>query len=103
MAHSNSAALRAAMADGLPAAAVAAADPNADHRDAVAKNLPFDRFYDTSDELLADPDVDAVWVGVPTAMHRALYAQVIDAGKHLYAEKPLATDLDAVRELADLA
>lgn len=103
IAHLHSSALRDLAADGLPIRPVAAADPDPAHREAVARNLPFERHYDRSEDLLADPDVDAVWVGVPTSMHRELYEQVLAAGKHLYAEKPIATDLPAVRELAALA
>jgi len=103
IAHLHAAALRDLIADGMPAVAVAAADPGPGRKEAVARNLPFARFYDDADDLLADPDVDAVWVGVPTALHRDLYARVLAAGKHLYAEKPLAPDLTSVRELADLA
>jgi predicted dehydrogenase len=103
IAHLHSAAVRDLIADGMPVRAVAAADPDPAHRDAVARNLAFERQYDRAEDLLADPDVDAVWVGVPTLLHRELYAQVLAAGKHLYAEKPIAADLGTVRELADLA
>lgn len=103
IAHLHAAALRDLAADGLPVVPVAAADPNPAHREAVSRNFCFQRFYDTAEQLLADADVDAVWVGVPTALHREIYAQVLEAGKHLYAEKPIAADLATVRELADLA
>jgi myo-inositol 2-dehydrogenase/D-chiro-inositol 1-dehydrogenase len=52
-------------------------------------------------ELLAREDVDAVAVAVPGDLHAALYQATIDAGKHLYAEKPLGlsvTECDAVIE-----
>ena len=103
IAHLHAAALRDLAADGLPVVPVAAADPNPVHREAVSRNFPFQRSYDTAEQLLAASDVDAVWVGVPTALHRELYARVLDAGKHLYAEKPIASDLATVRELTDLA
>ena len=103
IAHLHAAALRDLASDGVAVRAVAAADPDPTHRDAVAGNFPFERFYDTAEDLLADPDVDAVWVAVPTALHRQLYEQVLAAGKHLYAEKPIAPSLAEVRELAALA
>lgn len=103
IAHLHSSALRDLAADGLPVVGVAAADPDPAHREAVARNFGFERFYDTAGELLADPEVDAVWAGVPTALHRDVYGAVLDAGKHLYAEKPIAAELPVVRELAELA
>lgn len=103
IAHHHSSALRDLVSDGFPVRPVAAADPVPAHREAVARNLPFERYYDTAEELLADPEVDAVWVGLPTALHRRVYGQVIEAGKHLYAEKPIAPDLASVRELAAMA
>jgi predicted dehydrogenase len=103
IAHLHSSALREVARGGLPVVAVAAADPVADHRRAVARNFRFARFYDTADELLADPEVDAVWVGVPTHLHASTYEAVLAAGKHLYAEKPIAPDLATVRRLTELA
>lgn len=99
IAHLHAAALRDLAADGVPIRAVAAADPSAANRAAVSRNFPFERHYDTADDLLADPDVDAVYVCTPTSTHRELYLSVLAAGKHLYAEKPVATDFDTVLEL----
>jgi len=53
--------------------------------------------------LLADPDIEIVVnLSVPQA-HAPLGRQVIEAGKHLYLEKPLATDFAAARALLELA
>lgn len=103
IAHIHAAALRDLAVGGIPVTGVAAADPDRSRSAAVARNFAFRRFYESADELLADPDVDAVFVAVPTALHRELYEQVLSAGKHLYAEKPIAPDLAAVRELAEIA
>lgn len=103
IAHLHAAALRDLAADGMPIVGVAAADPDPRHREAVTNNFGFERFYDSGDELLADPDVDAVWVGVPTALHAQVYTAVLGAGRHLYAEKPIAPSLSTVRQLAELA
>jgi len=103
IAHLHASALRDVAASGLPIRPVAAADPDPEHRAAVGRNFPFERGYDRAEDLLDDDDVDAVWVGVPTALHEDVYRRVLEAGKHLYAEKPIATELAAVRRLADLA
>lgn len=46
-------------------------------------------------ELLASPQVDAVYCAVPHHLHAPLYCDIIDAGKHLLGEKPFGIDLAA--------
>jgi len=46
-------------------------------------------------ELLANPEVDAVYCAVPHHLHRQVYCDTIEAGKHLFAEKPFGIDLEA--------
>jgi myo-inositol 2-dehydrogenase / D-chiro-inositol 1-dehydrogenase len=48
---------------------------------------------DGIDQVLGRPDVDAVLVALPCDLHAAAYRDAIGAGKHLYAEKPLALTL----------
>ncbi|TMV50181.1 Gfo/Idh/MocA family oxidoreductase [Paenibacillus mesophilus] len=43
-------------------------------------------------ELLADPDIDAVYCAVPHNLHADLYIDIIRAGKHLLGEKPFGID-----------
>lgn len=54
-------------------------------------------------ELLASPEVDAVYVAVPHNLHREIYTACLDAGKHLLGEKPFGIDLDANRAILDAA
>ena len=57
-----------------------------------------------AEETLADPAIDAVLVATPTGLHAAHGRAVLDAGKHLWCEKPLAADdlveLGSARDLA---
>jgi predicted dehydrogenase len=46
-------------------------------------------------ELLADPEVEAVYCAVPHHLHEQLYVQILHAGKHLLGEKPFGIDLPA--------
>jgi len=60
-------------------------------------------------ELVANPDVDAVYCAVPHSLHAELYTEIIRGGKHLLGEKPFGIDqaanteiLAAIREHPDL-
>jgi predicted dehydrogenase len=74
--------------------------------DWFAESLPTVRQFATDyRELLANPDVDAVYVAVPHNVHATIYGDAIRAGKHLLGEKPWGIDLEAnqgiLRVLAD--
>ncbi len=53
------------------------------------------------DALLAADDIDAVCVTTPTNLHRLVMARAADAGKHIFAEKVLATTVADCRAIAD--
>ena len=46
-------------------------------------------------ELLDNPNVDAVYCAVPNNLHQRMYVDTIQAGKHLLGEKPFGIDLSA--------
>jgi predicted dehydrogenase len=48
------------------------------------------RWYDDADELINDPEVDAVYVATPPDSHREYAVRVARAGKPVYVEKPMA-------------
>ncbi len=54
-------------------------------------------------ELLANPDVDVVYVAVPHNLHEAIYLDVLKAGKDLFAEKPFGIDLKSAIAIAEAA
>lgn len=51
----------------------------------------------SADELLQNPDVDAVYVALPHNLHRDFYLKTLQAGKDLLAEKPFGIDLEAAQ------
>ncbi|WP_141502061.1 Gfo/Idh/MocA family protein [Paenibacillus luteus] len=53
------------------------------------------RTYQDYKQLLADPDVDAVYCAVPHNLHAQLYTDIIRSGKHLLGEKPFGIDQEA--------
>jgi len=50
-------------------------------------------------ELIDSPDVDVVYICVPTARHKELVMRAAERGKHVFCEKPLATNLADVEEM----
>ncbi|MFZ2112587.1 MAG: Gfo/Idh/MocA family oxidoreductase [Solirubrobacteraceae bacterium] len=55
------------------------------------------------DELLADPGLDAVVLATPVPTHAELAARVLEAGKHCFVEKPLATTVADAQRAVDAA
>lgn len=53
--------------------------------------------------VLADAEIDAVYVGVPPKHHYAIVMEALKAGKHILCEKPLANSLQEAKEMSDLA
>jgi 1,5-anhydro-D-fructose reductase (1,5-anhydro-D-mannitol-forming) len=50
-------------------------------------------------EMVADPDVDIVYVASPNGLHREHVVAAADAGKHVLCEKPMANDRQACLEM----
>lgn len=61
------------------------------------------RFYASAEALLADSEVKAVVVATPSDTHAQLSARVLEAGKHLFVEKPLAGTLGDAQTIVDAA
>lgn len=57
---------------------------------------------DTTEQLLANREVDAVYVATPPSSHKPLALQVARAGKHVYVEKPMAMRFEECREIVDV-
>lgn len=53
--------------------------------------------------VLADPEVQAVSIATPISTHYPLARAALEAGKHVFVEKPLTADARQARELVDLA
>jgi predicted dehydrogenase len=78
-------------------------DGSQERRTFVESNFPRTKAVASNEEVLADPNVDAVIIATPAASHFALAKQALAAGKHVFVEKPMATKAAEVDELAAFA
>jgi 1,5-anhydro-D-fructose reductase (1,5-anhydro-D-mannitol-forming) len=76
---------------------VASSDPERARAFAREKGMPV--AYDSVDALLADPDIDAVYISTTNDLHKPQALAAAAAGKHLLCEKPLALTLEDAQEM----
>jgi predicted dehydrogenase len=69
----------------------------------VESNFPRTKAVESVATVLSDPEVDAVLIATPAGTHFSLSREALMAGKHIFVEKPLATKVAEVDELAALA
>ena len=69
----------------------------------VASENGIGKVYDSYDALLADSEVDAVYVPLPNHMHLPWTLRALSAGKHVLCEKPLACNAREARQMASEA
>lgn len=68
-----------------------------------ARELGFARSTGDWRALVADPEVDVVDICAPNFLHKEMALAAIAAGKHVYAEKPLALTAEDAREMVEAA
>jgi predicted dehydrogenase len=82
---------------------VAIASRNIDTAKNAAEKLSIAKAYGSYEELLADPEIDAIYNPLPNHLHVPCSIDVINAGKHLLCEKPLGLDAKDIVPLLELA
>lgn len=73
---------------------VGVTDISKDLAEMKAKKYGAGKVYDTVEKLLADPEVEAVDIAVPTVSHMPLAVMACEAGKHVMLEKPMGRTVE---------
>ena len=68
----------------------------------VAGALAATRSHGSYDDLLADPEIDVVYIALPNQLHFEWAARALEAGKSVLCEKPLCLSVDDVLRLLDV-
>ncbi len=80
----------------------AACDVDRRALDGAAKEHGF-RAATSFEEMIADPSIEGILLATPNHLHRPQALAALEAGKHLFVEKPLALDAAECREIAEAA
>jgi xylose dehydrogenase (NAD/NADP) len=91
----------AAQSDRADVVAVASRDTA--RAESYAREHGIERAYGSYEELLADPQVDAVYIPLPNGLHGEWTLRALEAGKHVLVEKPFSRHPDEVEEAFDRA
>lgn len=82
---------------------VAIASRNEERGRDVARSLGIPRSYGSYEALLADSDVDAVYIPLPNHLHVEWSIRALEAGKHVLCEKPIGMSAEEARKLESAA
>ncbi len=83
-------------------AVVGAWEEDGDARRAAGETLPGLAFYETWNDLLADPRVDIVAVGDYYGIRGRRIIEALEAGKHVISDKPVCTRMDELAQIERL-
>ena len=82
---------------------VAACSPNVEEHAWARDRLGVSALYDNYAALLLDPQVQAVVIATPTTLHAEQTIAALEAGKHVFVEKPLALDVPTCERVEAVA
>jgi phthalate 4,5-cis-dihydrodiol dehydrogenase len=79
------------------------ADVDAVTRERFSLRYPNTHVYASAEELVNDPDVEAVWISSPNRFHASHAILAAEHGKHVVVEKPMALNLDQAEKMVAAA
>jgi predicted dehydrogenase len=69
--------------------------------DNFAQEYAIPKAYGNFELLLNDPEIDAIYIGLPNHLHKEWILRCADAGKHILCDKPFVTNVDDANEIFD--
>ena len=78
-------------------------DLNSERRAAASRRYPNVEVSADADEILSDTQINAVVLATPVFTHHALAKRALEAGKHVFVEKPMTRTVKEAEELIGLA
>lgn len=72
---------------------------NVEKANALAKNFGIEKVYDCYEKLLADPEIDAVYIPLPNHLHKKWVIEAAQKGKHILCEKPAALSAEEFHKM----
>jgi predicted dehydrogenase len=90
-----------AMQRGRDLTVAAIASRTKDKAEKAARELNIPRAYGSYEDLLADPEIDAVYIPLPNHLHVPYSIKAAEAGKHVLCEKPIALDAAEAKSLLE--
>ncbi len=92
-----------AMQQGTYSEVTAIASRDKQRAESVAQRFGIARAYGAYEQLLEDPEVDAIYIPLPNEQHVPWSIKTLAAGKHVLCEKPIALTADEAQTLVDAA
>ncbi|MDP6126226.1 MAG: Gfo/Idh/MocA family oxidoreductase, partial [Candidatus Latescibacteria bacterium] len=92
-----------ALTEGVPELRIVAlCDRDEDLMNALGDHYRIERRYTDAAKMIADGDVEAVDINAGHVVNEALIPMFAEAGKHIFAEKPIAASLETAKQLRDI-
>jgi len=81
----------------------AGADPVPETRQRFKERYPNTRVYESAEELVKDPDIEAVWIATPNRFHAPHTILAAEHGKHVVVEKPMGLTIEQAEKMVEAA
>ena len=82
---------------------VGIASPEESQLKALKEKYPIGYYSLNNDDVLSDPQIDVIYIGVPNGLHYQIAKKALEYGKHVILEKPFVSSYREAKTLIDLA
>lgn len=89
--------------DGITLEAIATRPESIEKVKKIAEEQGIKKYYSCFDELIADEDIEVLYIGTNNHLHYEMCIKALNAGKHIICEKPFTTNVEEFKEVVALA